>query len=73
MTTLILAIIIIVAALALLSIGYFVKGKPGFKLGMCGRDPTKKKSNCDENQGPCSVCGKPENPSKEKREEEEQE
>lgn len=59
--TLLLASAIVLIAIALLGIGWLVKGKSIIRPGACGFDPTKKK---DPKKGcgtetTCELCKKP--------------
>ncbi len=57
--TLILAIAIVLAAIALLAISWLITGKSSLQPGACGRDPTKKRDNsaCGTT---CHLCETPE-------------
>lgn len=59
LTTSIVAIFLVLAALALLGISYLFCGKISWKLGSCGKDPTKRrdKNVCDIRDS-CSLCSK---------------
>lgn len=52
--TLVIAFVIIVIALACLSIGWLITGKTKIERGACGRDPNKKMD--DECDSVCNVC-----------------
>lgn len=52
-TTIILALIIVIICLGFLGLGALLTGKSKIKLGSCGRDPTKK--DCGEKKS-CGVC-----------------
>lgn len=59
-TTILFAFVLIMIACALLGIGLILTGKTKFRLGMCGKDPTKKredKPGCGTDPN-CSICGK---------------
>lgn len=54
--TVVLAFVFIVAALALLGIGWLITGKQKIKGGTCGRNPNEKKDkSCGEKRS-CSLC-----------------
>jgi len=64
-TTVFLAFIGIMIALAICSIGILLTGKSKFKLGMCGKTPKDpKKEGCNPSSY-CSLCGKGEEETKE--------
>jgi hypothetical protein len=59
--TLLIASIIILISLALLSISLIFTGKQRIRPGMCGKDPTKKKEECDkdkDNDDSCGLCNR---------------
>ena len=60
--TLVIAFVVIVFAIALLAIGWFISGKR-LEKG-CGRDPSKKQ---DNHCGSCEVCEPTEHSPKEKK------
>ncbi len=60
-STFIIAFVLIVMAIACLAIGWLIKGKTIIEKGACGRDPTKKRNECDEANSnfSCSQCSPP--------------
>lgn len=59
--TLALSFVFIVAALALLGIGWLITGRQKIKGGTCGRDPTRKQDKkCGGPDLSCPTCGKKE-------------
>jgi hypothetical protein len=66
--TLIIAFIIILLCISLLGISMLITGKSKFRLGMCGRIPSKKKgkdSGCGT-EYTCGLCSRDEAEKKEK-------
>jgi len=58
--TLAVTFVIVVLAFFLLGISKFLTGKSRLRIGMCGKDPKKKKGEeCGINL-PCGICGKSE-------------
>lgn len=58
--TLGIAFFIVLLCLILLGISWIFTGKSRLRVGMCGKDPTKKRSNdagC-ETKNTCGICGK---------------
>jgi hypothetical protein len=51
-----IAVILIVAGLAVLGIGFLLTGKHRFRLGSCGTDPTKNKNGSCGTKRHCSLC-----------------
>lgn len=64
--TLVIAFVIIVIALACLSIGWLITGKTKIERGSCGRDPNKKRD--DDCDSVCHVCSKSPNDKKDNKE-----
>lgn len=60
-TTLIIAFIIIMIAVALLGIGWLITGKSKMRPGACGRDPNQKNEQNDNcgTKVSCQLCEKP--------------
>ena len=56
--TLLLAMVIILAAVSLLCISWLLTGTSKLQPGACGRDPTKKKDDKSCNVS-CHLCEKP--------------
>ena len=56
--TVALSLLIVFVSLSLLAIGWILTGKSKLRLGMCGRDPTQKKSKECGKDISCVVCGK---------------
>ncbi len=59
-TTAVLAVIVVLIAIAGISIGWLITGKSKVRLGMCGRDPTAKRSDKEGcgTEISCSLCDK---------------
>ncbi|MBA3815687.1 MAG: hypothetical protein H0X29_04045 [Parachlamydiaceae bacterium] len=58
--TLGLAFIIVIIAIACLSLSWLVKGKSSLRPGACGRDPNKKRDiECDAEKTNCHLCKRP--------------
>lgn len=57
--TLMIAFVIIVIAIACLAIGWLITGKTKIERGACGRDPNKKKDECDTDKSSCGLCSPP--------------
>jgi len=56
--TVLIAFVIVVFALACLGVGKLITGRSKLQIGMCGRDPNKKrddKSGCGTSKH-CSLC-----------------
>jgi hypothetical protein len=51
-----IAIVLVGAALLLISIGWLITGKQKIKRGTCGRDPTKKSDDECGTKSHCQVC-----------------
>ena len=54
MTSLLLAVVFVLIAVGVISIGWILTGKSGVRLGMCGRNP---KEDCGKSIS-CSLCEK---------------
>lgn len=70
-TTLGIAFVVVLIAIALLAIGWLLKGTSILRPGACGRDPTKKRDDksCGTNTS-CSLCERePEKTEKKKSDE----
>lgn len=63
MTTILVAFIITLVAIALLSIGWLFTGKSHLRKGACGRDPHKAQDKECSTGGSCDLCER-QNPSK---------
>ncbi|HRD55649.1 MAG TPA: hypothetical protein PLC42_04540 [Parachlamydiaceae bacterium] len=59
-STLIAASVLILMALCLLAISYFITGKSRLKPGACGRAPFKNKDGSCGTESSCELCKKPE-------------
>lgn len=59
MSQVLITIVFILLALTLLGLGWIITGKSRIRLGMCGRDPTRKKKDCGEDVS-CTLCEKKE-------------
>jgi hypothetical protein len=60
LTTIGLAVIVVLIAIGVISIGWILTGKSRVRLGMCGRDPTVKRTD-EEGCGTgisCDLCKK---------------
>lgn len=58
--TLMIAFVVVIIALALLGLNWFITGKCKIRSGTCGRDPTKKRDEDEEcgTEVSCSLCKK---------------
>lgn len=65
-TTIIVAFVITLIAIALLSISWLFTGKSNLRSGACGRDPNQKRSDDCSQSGSCDLCER-QNPSNEKK------
>jgi len=61
-TTILIAFVLVVIAVASLAISWLITGKIGIRAGSCGRVPTQKKDEkCGSSQEmTCPLCEKPE-------------
>lgn len=57
-TTVVVAFVLFLAALALVGIGWLITGKARVKFGACGRNPDKKKDEECGNKTKCGLCDK---------------
>lgn len=55
-TTLGIAFVVVLVAIALLAIGWLLKGTSILRPGACGRDPTKKQDKSCGSNTSCSLC-----------------
>ena len=67
--TLIIAFILVVIAIAFLSVGWLFSGKSKIRRGACGMDPNKlRDKECGNEKMHCDLCEDPEPKKKEKKE-----
>lgn len=56
MQTTVIAIVLVAAALVLISTGWLITGKQKIRKGSCGRDPTKKVDEECGTKSHCQIC-----------------
>jgi hypothetical protein len=59
--TALIAFLLVILAIAALSIGWLISGKSKIVRGACGQDPTKPKDgDCGSTESHCGLCSTPE-------------